>query len=108
MKAPVALRQDRRILVNAYSEHARVLRDRAQQSSDPTAFGKVLVNDHVFRQPESRRHLHVADLADPTAGAADEHHFAERRGASRGAGDDPATSVYLLDAFGERRASQTS
>src|SRR5262245_64504934 len=105
MKGPVPLDHDRRVLVNAYPEHAGVLGDGAEQTSDPSAFGEVLVNDHVLRQPESRRHPYVAELADSLDGTADQHHLAERRRALRGSGDDSALPVNLLDAFGERRAS---
>src|SRR5262245_56805135 len=106
VKGPVPIDHDRRVLVNAYSEHGWVLGDGGEQSSDPSAFGEVLVNDHVLRQPESRRHLYVAELADSLDRTADQHHLAERRRVRRGSGDDSALPVNLLDAFGERRASQ--
>jgi hypothetical protein len=105
VEGPVAFHHDRRVLVNAYSEHARVLGDGAEQSSDPSAFGEVLVDDHVLRQPESRRHPYVAELADSLAGAADQHHLADGRRAGRGSGYDSAPQVNLLDALRERRAS---
>src|SRR5262249_57774195 len=105
---PLAHTNNSRIFINADAEHARVLRDRAQQSSDPSALGEVLVNDHVLRQPEPRRHMkHVADLADSSARTADQHHLAQRRGARRGSAYDSTSVVNLLDSFGGRRAPQT-
>src|SRR5262245_14714835 len=107
VKRSVALYHDRRVFIYADAQHARVLRDGSEQAPDPPAFGAVLIDDHVLRQPEAWRHMNVAEFADSLAGAADQHHLAQRRGAGRGSADNPASPVNLLYEFAERRASQS-
>src|SRR5262245_46963713 len=55
-------------------------------------FGEALVNDHVLRQTESRRHPYVAELTDSLDRTADQHYLAEHSCARRGSGDDSAGS----------------
>ena len=57
----VVIEDDRRIFVDADAKDPGILGDRAQQTPYPAALGKVLIDDNVANQAQSRRHVKVAD-----------------------------------------------
>src|SRR5262245_17991403 len=72
VEGSVALRHDRGVFIDADAEQSSVLRYGGDQAADRPACGAVWVVDHVFRQPEPRRHMErVDELAAPGAVDAD-------------------------------------
>jgi hypothetical protein len=57
----VVVEDDRRIFVDANAQDPWISRDRAQQTPDTAALCKMLIDDNVANQAQSRRHVKVAD-----------------------------------------------
>src|SRR5206468_936426 len=103
----VAVKNDRRVLVNADAEVVRIVGYGRDQPADAAALGKVLIDDYVFKEAEAGREFDRAFVGMRRRFAADDHRGAHASSTGACSGEHHiAIADHVTQLIGKSRPAE--